>query len=261
MDASNILFHPEYLIKIYLLGEFKITNIVSDDLTPSAAKAQCILAILALSEKGEITRHELTKLLWSRHAQEQARTSLRQSLSLLRRIFKYETANIFSADRHNVYLKLDRIWIDSDEVINNTTQLLENETLTTICSGTLLENLNVNDPEFTAWLHIKKQTQNKIITLTLQNHLAQQCPHNTPKKHKALLHSLLKFSPSACTPPSDTQLKPSIIKNNATKKKLLTFNNKKIHLSRDVSLYRNMVTALMQTIYIATQTLVIFFPN
>ncbi|VAW65585.1 hypothetical protein MNBD_GAMMA08-1111, partial [hydrothermal vent metagenome] len=157
MNKVSSLFNTDYCIRIYLLGEFRITHMDGTDITPSSAKARCILAILALSENGEITRNRLTQLLWSRHAQEQARTSLRQSLSLLRRMLHFEENSFFTIDRNRVYLNKNSVWIDLHEVIHNSTELLgstlfNSPSLSDLRTDTILQNLKIHDPAFDDWL-------------------------------------------------------------------------------------------------------------
>jgi len=163
MGNVSKLLKSHYRIKVYLLGGLRMSNMQDEDITPKSVKARCILAILLLSEKGEIARDKLTQLLWSRHAQEQARTSLRQSLSLLRRIFQQEAPDIFTADRYKVYLNRDKVWMDSDAIIHNATTLLDSNNLINLCSGPVLDNLNLNDTDFKTWLAIEKQVLNENI--------------------------------------------------------------------------------------------------
>ncbi|NOX42152.1 MAG: NACHT domain-containing protein, partial [Gammaproteobacteria bacterium] len=252
MNNVSRLFISDYVIKIYLLGGFRITNMRDEDITPTAAKARCILAILVLSEKGEITRDKLSQLLWSRHANEQARTSLRQSLSLLRRTFQVEAPELFTADRNKVYLKRDKIWLDSHEIINNATELLEYGILTNICCGPSLENLNTNDSAFKSWLVIEKQALEKNIKTVLQAHLSKIIKNEEDKaKRNAIEESLLKIDPSnILTLPLDSAANSisaddkkdknfSEEKPQSPKTLSVTNNHGKIHLERDLLLYRN----------------------
>ena len=256
MGEVSRLFNAGYLIKIYLLGEFRITSMGGEDITPTAAKARCILAILVLSKNGEIARDKLTQLLWSRHAQEQARTSLRQSLSLLRRTFRFEAEEFFTADRNKVYLKRDKVWLDSHEIINNSSELLKNGVLSNICRGPALENLDANDPEFKSWLLIEKQALEKNIKTALECLLTKEINNEDDRtQRKSIVESLLKidasnnrFSPVN----SALNTKPADYKNtkvNSEKKpqpeiprektSVATDNLEEIYLARDLLLYRN----------------------
>ena len=75
-------------IKVHLLGKFRITTADGRDITPTATKARCIFVMLVLAEKGVVSRDKVASLLWSRHAKEQSRTSLRQSLRVLKQTFE-----------------------------------------------------------------------------------------------------------------------------------------------------------------------------
>jgi len=256
MGNVSKLLKSHYRIKIYLLGGFRISNMQGVDITPKAVKARCILAILVLSENAEIARDKLTQLLWSRHAQEQARTSLRQSLSLLRRTFKHDAPDIFTADRYKVYLNRENVWIDSYEIINNATELLDKGNLINICSGTILDNLNVNETAFKTWLDIEKQALSKNIQHVLHAHLSDisESMGDSAKKN-TIIDCLRKIDPSHIyIRKADAAVNPaSIINKNSSKipkqksYKITTqqqiihsgVNYEKPNHERDLLLYRN----------------------
>src|SRR5262245_22422008 len=70
--------------KLYLLGTFEARDVADRPVDISAKKNRALLAALALSPLGWIFRERLADLLWSDRADEQARSSLRQSLISLR---------------------------------------------------------------------------------------------------------------------------------------------------------------------------------
>ena len=69
------------IARIQLLGKFRLELADGTDATPTELKAQALIAILALSTNGRASREMLATMLWGRVADEQARGSLRHSLS------------------------------------------------------------------------------------------------------------------------------------------------------------------------------------
>jgi TolB-like protein/DNA-binding SARP family transcriptional activator len=74
------------MIRIRLLGSFEATGQDNTSLRPPGRRSLCLLACLVERESGW-QRQELANLLWHGRAPEQARGSLRQEVSRLRRAF------------------------------------------------------------------------------------------------------------------------------------------------------------------------------
>ncbi len=73
-------------LKISLLGPVRISSASGEDRTPPSKRGQALVAMVALSERGERTRGWLQTHLWSDRPPEQASASLRQELAKLRRL-------------------------------------------------------------------------------------------------------------------------------------------------------------------------------
>ncbi|MEJ8561141.1 hypothetical protein QTO30_07820 [Yoonia sp. GPGPB17] len=102
-------------------------------MTPISAKAQALLAMLAVAPHGTRSREWLKSKLWSTRARDQAAGSLRQCLLQIRRSLG-DAAQVIAADRHNVSIDLDRVEIRSAE------------------RGELLEGVPIFDDAFAVWL-------------------------------------------------------------------------------------------------------------
>ena len=72
-------------LDLALLGRFSATGPAAIARTISAKKNRALLAVLALSPGMAATRERLAGLLWGGRPDEQARSSLRQSLAALRK--------------------------------------------------------------------------------------------------------------------------------------------------------------------------------
>jgi len=264
MGNVSKLLNSHHWIKVYLLGGFRMSNMQDEDITPRSVKARCILTILLLSENGEMARDKLTQLLWSRHALEQARMSLRQSLSLLRRIFEHEAPGIFTADRYKVYLNKEKVWMDSDEILQNATALIEKGDLKKICSGPVLDNLNINDAAFKTWLNIEKQVLNENIQHVLSTHLLSAADVIGDRaKQSTVMECLRKIAPSHIVVRKDLavagQVSTSDKKNTTisklkshqikTQQQILQSEYKSSH-DRDIFLYRKALLKKVKVFWI-----------
>ncbi len=73
------------VLQLELLGDFRIRGASGELITISAKKSQAMLAFLGAKPAQLVSRDKMAGLLWSSTATEQARQSLRQTLSSLRK--------------------------------------------------------------------------------------------------------------------------------------------------------------------------------
>ena len=72
-------------LRLELLGDLQIRAATGTLATISAKKAQALLAYLAVKPAQRVSREKIAALLWSSTGPDQARQSLRQTLSMLRK--------------------------------------------------------------------------------------------------------------------------------------------------------------------------------
>lgn len=142
-----------HLAVFHLRGSFRIELPDGSNVTPKSAKAQALLAMLAVAPRGIRTREWLKSKLWSTRAPEQASGSLRQCLLQIRNSLG-SAAQIISASRQNVSIDFDRVKISRDS------------------RGDLLEGIAIFDDFFEAWLHEERRA------LSVQTH---RVPASLPK--------------------------------------------------------------------------------
>lgn len=95
-------------LRLSLFGPFH-ARLDGRDLRVTSRRGQAMLAMLALSPRGAVARDRLAATLWPDRAEDQARASLRQELSTLRRTVG---ADVLSADANCVMLA--RSVLDAD---------------------------------------------------------------------------------------------------------------------------------------------------
>ncbi len=72
--------------QVQLLGRFALRSAAGDEIAVPSKKGQALIAVLALAGGAPVPREQLTGLLWSERGEAQARGSLRQALTALRRV-------------------------------------------------------------------------------------------------------------------------------------------------------------------------------
>src|SRR5512132_2796095 len=98
------------VLNLELLGDFRLRSGSGSLLPISAKKSQAMLAYLAVRPSQMVSRDKMASLLWSSTAPEQARQSLRQTLSTLRKELAHisstkiliEEGDFLSLDASNV---------------------------------------------------------------------------------------------------------------------------------------------------------------
>ncbi len=145
-------------LRVRLLGGFEARLDSGPELALKGRKAQALLAYLAVAPGLARSRDNLTGLLWSDRAEEQARGSLRQALAELRRALDGISPPPIDAGREAVML--DTRAVDSD-VANFERLIAEGgpEALARAAElyrGELLEGLGSSDPAFEDWLAVER---------------------------------------------------------------------------------------------------------
>ncbi|EBA07744.1 hypothetical protein [Sagittula stellata] len=140
------------LLRIEVLGPFKVVGSDGVDLTPKGAKNQALIAMLALSPGMNRTRRWLEDKLWSTFGPEQASANLRQALSKLRSALGDEAVRLGS-DRSAVWLEAAGVRVDLLEEVVPGDERTE-----------LLEGMDVRDPEFEDWLRQERAQLQTMIS-------------------------------------------------------------------------------------------------
>jgi TolB-like protein len=123
------------MLRLKIFGRFRVEDDFGNEIPIKSKKARALLAYLALPTGKSRSREELMALLWSDRGDEQARGSLRQALSGLRRNLGDDLAKALRIADEAVSLDPDHVIVDS------------------LSPGDqLLEGLHINDAAFDEWL-------------------------------------------------------------------------------------------------------------
>ncbi len=141
-------------LQLNLLGQFDCSLGDDERLALPTRKIEVLLAYLALVPGLRHPRERLINLLWSDRGEEQARNSLRQALSTLRKALGDSADLILQIDRTTVSLKPELIEIDVHEFERLALEG-DYESLATaadLYQGEFLEGVSIRDPACQEWL-------------------------------------------------------------------------------------------------------------
>jgi DNA-binding SARP family transcriptional activator len=138
-------------LSIRLLGDFAVSDRDGNPVSVSGAKQRALLAYLALNAGKPIPRDRLMTLLWGERFDEQARQSLRQGLTKIR---KLAGRPLLHSDGDTISFDATAIEVDALEF----ERLASDQTPTAdaraaeLYAGELLDNLILKDPAFDEWV-------------------------------------------------------------------------------------------------------------
>jgi DNA-binding SARP family transcriptional activator len=143
------------VLHLELLGDFRLRTDSGSLITISARKSQAMLAYLGVKPAQLVSRDKMAGLLWSSTAPEQARQSLRQTLSTLRRelaavssqkilVEEGDFLSLDSAAVHCVVVEFETL------VATGTAEALD--PATRLYSGDFLDGFQIDEEKFDQWV-------------------------------------------------------------------------------------------------------------
>lgn len=141
------------MLRLHVLGPFRLCDAANRPIALRSRKAQALLALLAISPRGERTRVWLRDKLWSTSDERRSSTNLRQILFELRRDIGPMADRAMDFGPQTLSLRAGRVWVDhqaieADPVLFHSLGLNE--------ATELLEGLDIGDPEFEDWLSLER---------------------------------------------------------------------------------------------------------
>ena len=142
-------------LRLELLGDFRLVA-GGGLVTVSAKKAQALLAYLAVKPAQLVSRDKIASLLWGSFGPEQARQSLRQMLSTLRRELKAIAGDEAVLVEENDFLALDAKSVTCDVVeFESGVSTGSEESLRhaiEIYAGDFLEGFELDEDRYDQWI-------------------------------------------------------------------------------------------------------------
>ncbi len=160
----------EQHLRLYLFGGLRAVLAGTEaEVTVSSRKAKGLLAYLALSKNGPISRETLAALLWDDRAEAQARQSLRQCLAVLRREIQNGGPELLQTPGDGVLLARDLVWSDvaAFEADAASGDLGSLRRAADLYAGDLLVGLSFGE-EFDTWVSRERQRLHDVAGSVMQ---------------------------------------------------------------------------------------------
>ena len=168
------------LTTIRLLGGFEARVGDAPPATFPTKKARALLAYLALHPGMAHSRDEIADLLWGDRGDEQARGSLRRTLSDLRKVLPLSETGWLVSDGDAVMLDAEGIRVDVADferlAAEGSTAAMEQAAA--LYSGELLAGFGLNEQSFEAWLRAERERLRTLALKTLGKLLGKYDANN-----------------------------------------------------------------------------------
>jgi DNA-binding SARP family transcriptional activator len=153
---------PQFYLR--LLGTFEYGTENGETIALPTKKAKALLTYLAMQPGRAHSRAKLAALLWEDSGEEQARDSLRQTLTLLRKALSPACRDDLVAAGDAVTLKVSGLWIDAIELqkLARASDAQSLEAATELYRGEFLEGFDLRAAEFDEWLSSTRQALREI---------------------------------------------------------------------------------------------------
>ncbi len=169
MDAVDLMGHPH----LSLFGGFEIAGDAATQVGLTR-KARAMLAYLALQSGHSQSREKLAALLWGANGELQARTNLRQALSVIRKAMPSSNGGRFLSDGDNIILNLDDLEFDvarfEELAAGATPDKLEQAIV--LYRGDLLDGFSLREEPFEDWLRVERERLRAIAVAALEKLVA-----------------------------------------------------------------------------------------
>ncbi|HWS73258.1 MAG TPA: BTAD domain-containing putative transcriptional regulator, partial [Thermoanaerobaculia bacterium] len=164
-------------LRLDLLGDFQMRSQTGALITLSAKKSLALLAFLAMKPDQRVSRDKMAGLLWSSTGPEQARQSLRQTLSNLRKELSQISSDQKILIEEGDLLGLEPSLVEADVarfehlVATGTDAALSEATL--LYRGDLLDGFQLNEDRFDQWVLAERDRLHRMA-LRAHAHLMEQ---------------------------------------------------------------------------------------
>ncbi len=160
------------LLQLDLLGDLQMRFASGSLLTVSAKKSQALLAYLGVKPSQRVSREKIASLLWSSTGPDQARQSLRQTLSTLRKELAQLSPDEKILIEENDLLGLDESLVSCDVaafeslVAGGTEESLMRASH--LYRGDFLDGFQINEERFDQWVIAERD---RLHRMALRGHM------------------------------------------------------------------------------------------
>lgn len=155
--------------RLNLLGGFLLQDRHGRDLPLPTRKDRLLLCYLALNAGKRQPREKICGLLWADRSEEQARGSLRQSLSALRQAFADTDAQVICSDRASIWLEEAALAVDVLAFQTFAVMPGRISDAVALYGGELLQGHDAPTPEANDWLRVERQRLSNLAVRLVEN--------------------------------------------------------------------------------------------
>src|SRR5689334_8219770 len=188
---------PMTVAELTLFGGFEIRRAGGECIELPGHRERALLAVLAVRSGARQSRDKLAGLLWGDRGDEQARDSLKHSVSRLRQGLVSITPMPVVADRQSVGLDPGAFAIDVAEferaVKADTPEAVERAAA--LYRGDLLEGFTIRDAGFEDWLAVERQRLRHLAEEALAKLMAQSMSAGAKDRAAEAARRLLLLDP------------------------------------------------------------------
>ncbi len=179
-----------------LLGPFSLRLGAAEAVLP-ARKARALLAYLARRPDVDVSRETLCGLLWGDSGEEQARASLRQALSALRKAFGGGAENLLQVSNEAIRLRPDGMALDTQrfEALAASGDAAAQAEAAGLYKGDFLEGFPAVDPAFDRWLASERASLQATFSRCLTALMTQSESEQRSDQVIAFATRLLRHDP------------------------------------------------------------------
>jgi DNA-binding SARP family transcriptional activator len=161
------------LLRLELLGDLQMRSDEGSLVMISAKKSQALLAYIGVKPSQRVSREKIATLLWSSTGPDQARQSLRQTLSTLRKELAQLSGNEKILVEENDLLGLDESLVECDvaafEALVGTGSEEALAQAAKLYRGDFLDGFVINEERFDQWVIAERD---RLHRMSLRAHMA-----------------------------------------------------------------------------------------
>ena len=160
------------LLRLELLGDLQMRSDTGSLVTISAKKSQALLAYLGVKPSQRVSREKIATLLWSSTGPDQARQSLRQTLSTLRKELAQLSGNEKILIEESDLLGLDESLVECDVAAFESLVATGSEEALSqaakLYRGDFLDGFVINEERFDQWVIAERD---RLHRMSLRAHM------------------------------------------------------------------------------------------
>jgi DNA-binding SARP family transcriptional activator/predicted negative regulator of RcsB-dependent stress response len=181
---------------IRILGGFEVISFEGLPLALPTRKARALLAVLAYRVGEPISRERIAHMLWGLSGEDQARASLRQTLSSVRKALGPD-AGMLVSEGDVLFLDANRVDVDLSRLRELTASgdPDEMDRAIDLTRGDLLEGLDLREEGYEAWIEAERPRARELLTRVMRRCLERLASLNDNVAAIELARRLLELDP------------------------------------------------------------------